>query len=220
MNPPLSEHPTPPAGTGHPAAAEPRTGRHDRRDSLDGFDVRDSHGGRDGLDGRADSELGTPNADRALSEASAERQAWLSVLARATRAELDAALDIAFDSAPRPAFDWLRVPETGLSMVRARMGGTGDPFNTGEATVTRAVLRLKINEGTHPVGIAYQLGRDKKRAELAALCDALLQTAQYAATVRAHLLGPVSRRLLAEREARRADVAATRVEFFTMVRGE
>lgn len=153
-------------------------------------------------------------------DASAERRAWLAVLARATRAELDAALDLIFDAVPRPAFDWLRVPETGLAMVRGRMGGTGDAFNTGEATVTRAVLRLKTGTDTAPVGLAYQLGRDKRRAELAALCDALLQGVEHAAAVRAHVLGPVTRRLAAERNARRADVASTRVEFFTMVRGE
>ncbi|HTJ95352.1 MAG TPA: phosphonate C-P lyase system protein PhnG [Pararobbsia sp.] len=156
----------------------------------------------------------------ATSDATAERRSWLAVLARATRTELDTALHHVFQAAPRPAFDWLRVPETGLTMIRGRMGGTGDPFNAGEATVTRAVLRLKSGTATHAVGVAYQLGRDKRRAELAALCDALLQTADHAAAIRAQVLGPVSRRLVAERDARRADVAATRVEFFTMVRGE
>ena len=32
----------------------------------------------------------------------------------------------------------LRGPETGLVTVRGRIGGGGAPFNTGEATVTRA----------------------------------------------------------------------------------
>ena len=159
-------------------------------------------------------------AHEAGADIAAERRAWLGLLARATRDELDTALDHVFDPDSRPAFDWLRAPETGLAMVRARMGGTGDPFNTGEATVTRAVLRLKAAQTPPMVGIAYQLGRDKRRATLAALCDALLQCEDHAPAIRAHLLGPVARRLAGQRETRRADVATTRVEFFTMVRGE
>ena len=159
----------------------------------------------------------------ASGDAAAERRNWLSILARATRAELEDALSRIFgntDRASWPAYDWLRVPETGLAMVRGRMGGTGDPFNTGETTVTRAVLRLKGVSDTPPVGLSYQLGRDKRRAELAALADALLQLPAHAPAVRVHLLVPVTRRLGAERDSRRADVASTRVEFFTMVRGE
>jgi alpha-D-ribose 1-methylphosphonate 5-triphosphate synthase subunit PhnG len=187
-----------------------------------------------------------------LSGHAAERRAWLALLARATRAELDTGLAAAFGQTARPAFDWLRAPETGLAMVRARTGGTGDPFNAGEATVTRAVLRLKPDAskasnmasdrhaGTSgseadkgdkgdnaeaaspaaPVGISYQLGRDKRRAELAALADALLQTPERRESLRAHLLVPVARRLEAQRQERHADAASTRVEFFTMVRGE
>ncbi len=150
----------------------------------------------------------------------AERRTWLALLARASCDELEAALHAAFEGAPWPAFDWLRAPETGLAMVRGRTGGTGDPFNVGEASVTRAVLRLKPVDGATPVGIAYQLGRDARRAELAALADAALQLPACNAAMRAHLLVPVARRLEAARQARHADAAATRVEFFTMVRGE
>ena len=181
-----------------------------------------------------------------LSGQAVERRAWLALLARATRTELDTGLDAVFGQTPRPTFDWLRAPETGLAMVRARTGGTGDPFNSGEATVTRAVLRLKlvatsptsagVSGADHgdardigndpaprpasPVGISYQLGRDKRRAELAALADALLQTPERCEALRVHLLVPVGRRLEAQRLERQTDAASTRVEFFTMVRGE
>jgi alpha-D-ribose 1-methylphosphonate 5-triphosphate synthase subunit PhnG len=154
------------------------------------------------------------------SDSMAARRSWLALLARASRAELETALHTVFEGGTLPAFDWLRAPETGLAMVRARTGGTGDPFNAGEATVTRAVLRLKPEAGVTYVGIACQLGRDKRRAELAALADALLQMPARCAAVRTHLLVPVARRLDAERQARQTDAAATRVEFFTMVRGE
>jgi alpha-D-ribose 1-methylphosphonate 5-triphosphate synthase subunit PhnG len=155
-----------------------------------------------------------------LSGNMAQRRAWLSLLARASRAELETALRAIFADGPLPAFDWLRAPQTGLAMVRGRTGGSGNPFNAGEATVTRAVMRLKADHGAAPVGIACQLGRDKRRAELAALADALLQMPAQCEALRTHLLVPVTRRLEAERQARQADTAATRVEFFTMVRGE
>jgi len=155
-----------------------------------------------------------------LSGQMAARRAWLSLLARASRTELETALQAVFEGAPLPAFDWLRAPQTGLAMVRGRTGGSGNPFNAGEATVTRAVMRLRSDDGVAPVGIACQLGRDKRRAELAALADALLQMPARNEALRTHLLQPVTRRLEAERQARQADAAATRVEFFTMVRGE
>jgi alpha-D-ribose 1-methylphosphonate 5-triphosphate synthase subunit PhnG len=82
------------------------------------------------------------------------------------------------------------------------------------------VLRLKPIDGITPVGIAYQLGRDKRRAELAAIADALLQVPSRCDALRTHLLAPLARQLDAARQARAADVASTRVDFFTMVRGE
>ncbi|AGK49527.1 phosphonate C-P lyase system protein PhnG [Burkholderia thailandensis MSMB121] len=163
----------------------------------------------------------------AVSSSHAARRDWLAVLAKIPRAELEGALDRALDGAPAPAFDWLRAPETGLAMVRGRIGGTGDPFNLGEATVTRAALRLRgaardranaANGAT--VGIAYVLGRDKRRAELVALADALLQTPERQARLRAALIEPFRARLAEARAARSREVATTRVEFFTMVRGD
>src|ERR1700744_4491144 len=74
---------------------------------------------------------------------SAERRAWMAVFARTPRADLEAALQRALGDVAAPEFDWLRPPETGLAMVRGRVGGSGDPFNLGEATVTRATLRLR-----------------------------------------------------------------------------
>ena len=62
----------------------------------------------------------------------------------------------------------LRGPETGLVTVRGRIGGGGAPFNTGEATVTRATVRLPSGQ----IGHAYALGRDKEKVRLAAILDA------------------------------------------------
>jgi alpha-D-ribose 1-methylphosphonate 5-triphosphate synthase subunit PhnG len=148
----------------------------------------------------------------------ASRRAWMAVLARTPRAELEAALAAALDGDAAPAFDWLRAPQTGLAMVRGRIGGTGNAFNLGEATVTRATLRLRGADGT--VGVACHLGRDKRRAELAALADALLQQPERHDRLHAQLIAPLAARTEAQRVARRAATASTKVEFFTMVRGD
>jgi alpha-D-ribose 1-methylphosphonate 5-triphosphate synthase subunit PhnG len=154
------------------------------------------------------------------------RRAWLGVLARIPRAALEQGLRAALPDATEtlaqlPRYVWLRAPETGLAMVRGRAGGSGDPFNLGEATVTRATLRLEATpELPAAVGIAYQLGRDKRRAELAALCDALLQTERHRDAIEREVIAPAMRARQAERERERTAAEATRVEFFTMVRGE
>ncbi|WP_028221726.1 phosphonate C-P lyase system protein PhnG [Paraburkholderia oxyphila] len=153
--------------------------------------------------------------------ASAARRAWMAVLARTPRAELEAAFSAALGGARAPAFDWLRPPQTGLAMVRGRIGGTGNAFNLGEATVTRATLRLRAQGGSGAtVGVACLLGRDKRRAELAALADALLQQPEHHARLQAQLIEPLAARLAAQRAAQRDETASTKVEFFTMVRGD
>ncbi|WP_310634414.1 phosphonate C-P lyase system protein PhnG, partial [Paraburkholderia sp.] len=137
------------------------------------------------------------------------------------RAELETALARVLGGAPAPSYDWLRPPQTGLAMVRGRVGGTGNAFNLGEATVTRATLRLRAPEGeAATVGVACHLGRDKRRAELAALADALLQQPARHAQLHAELIAPLAQRLAAQRAERRDEAASTKVEFFTMVRGD
>jgi alpha-D-ribose 1-methylphosphonate 5-triphosphate synthase subunit PhnG len=140
------------------------------------------------------------------------RQAWMSLMAKAPAEALArrwAALGLA------PGFTWLRAPEIGGVMVRGRMGGTGAPFNLGEMTVTRCALRLESGA----VGHAYVQGRDKAKAEQAALLDALMQT-DVAAEVRKKVLEPLEAEMAAVAAARAARAAATKVVFFTMVRGE
>lgn len=110
----------------------------------------------------------------------------------------------------------LRPPETGLVMLRGRIGGDGSPFNVGEATVTRCAVQLPSGE----VGFSYALGRDRDKARLAALCDALWQSDQHRDAVEQHVLMPVRSRLEHERVVTDSRTAATRVDFFTMVRGE
>ena len=101
-------------------------------------------------------------------------------------------------------------------MVRGRIGGDGAPFNLGEATVTRAAVRL----ATGHVGHAYLLGRAPERARLAAIFDALWQDVSTRPRVETGLLAPVRARLAAEAARAAAEAAATRVEFFTVTRGD
>ena len=141
------------------------------------------------------------------------RQAALAVLAEATREELAAA----WESLPAlPAFETLRRPEIGLVMARGRMGGGGAPFNLGEVTVARAAVRMPTGE----VGFGHVLGRDGERALLVARFDALWQSPAHRAFVEEAVLGPVAARLAARDALTRRKTEATRVNFFTMVRGE
>ena len=142
----------------------------------------------------------------------AARGRVMALAARATPDELAAALE----ALGRPEWTDVRRPETGLVMLRGRTGGDGAPFNFGEATVTRAAVRVACDG---PVGLSYILGRDIARARAAATIDALWQSGRHD-DVEAVLLAPVRARLAAEDAATAARTAATRVDFFTMVRGE
>jgi len=145
----------------------------------------------------------------------AERARWMAALNRADLARLEAAWA---DLAPPPAHRWLRRAETGLVMVRGRAGGTGQPFNLGEMTMTRATVAV---EGEPPlVGFGYVAGRSARHAELAALFDALLQDDARRRALLAAVIAPVEEAAAAALLARSAAVAATRVDFTTMVRGD
>ena len=110
----------------------------------------------------------------------------------------------------------LRRPEPGLVMLRGRMGATGAAFNFGEATVTRCAVRLAGGAEGH----AYVMGRNTDHARLAALCDALLQTPEHAAAVRETVIAPLESLLQQAHLEAAGKAAATKVDFFTMVRGD
>ncbi|MHB1103795.1 MAG: phosphonate C-P lyase system protein PhnG [Devosia sp.] len=114
----------------------------------------------------------------------------------------------------KPAYQLVRGPETGLVMVRGRTGGGGAPFNLGEATVTRATARL----GTGEIGHAYCLGRDGQKAEIIAVFDALWQ--RDSELIETGVLAPLRAAAVAADQKCREETAATKVDFFTMVRGE
>lgn len=137
----------------------------------------------------------------------------MSVCAQASEAELQAALTALGEL---PAVRDARPVSCGLVMLRGRTGGDGNAFNLGEATVTRAAVVLASGE----TGFSYVLGRLPVKARLAAIVDALGQSPVWAARLENVLAEPVAARVAAEREKTRAQTEATKVNFFTLVRGE
>ena len=114
------------------------------------------------------------------------------------------------------AYRFVRRPEVGLIMVQARVGGSGRRFMLGEMTITRCVVAL--DDG--PSGYSYIAGRDERHAEVAAVLDAMLQDPASAPKVQEMVLKPLEEDLLKQRKLAAAQAAATKVDFFTMVRGE
>jgi alpha-D-ribose 1-methylphosphonate 5-triphosphate synthase subunit PhnG len=152
----------------------------------------------------------------------APRRRWMSVLAKAETAELESAWD---GLTEKPAYDWLRQPEVGMVMVRARAGGTGGRFNLGQMTVTRCALRLSeggADGGAESgiVGLGYVQGRSKRHAELAAVFDALLQDEARRGVLEGRVIAPLEAAHAERRDARSRKANSTKVNFFTLVRGE
>ena len=122
------------------------------------------------------------------------RRNWLSLLARADAEALEQL--------------WQAtglVPE--YQVLRA-------PFNLGEVTVTRCSVQITTGE----VGHGYVQGRDKAKASRVAVIDAMLQTDAHDRIER-DVLEPLRKAESERRAARSAKAAATKVDFFTMVRG-
>ena len=184
-----------------------------------------------------------------VSQQNLSRQNWIATFAKAPLAQLEHHVDSVLESAwssgqKRPEYQFLRSPEIGLAMVRGRAGGTGQPFNLGEMTITRCVVQLKAEgkgqkaEGEqgeprppfqnpkskiqNPMisGFGYVAGRSHRHAELAALCDALMQHPDWCDRVQAEVIEPLVAIAQEKRAADAAEVESTRVNFFTMLRGE
>jgi len=153
---------------------------------------------------------GRTAAPEAASEA---RRRALGILARAGVEALEARVQ-AFGAVP--VFAWLRRPETGTVMLRGRIAGDGAPFNLGETSLTRCTLRTE--DGA--VGVGLVQGCSKRHAELVALCDALLQRSESMERVRDLVLRPLAEEEAGRHAHRAAQVAASKVDFFTLVRGD
>ena len=141
-----------------------------------------------------------------------DRSKWMSILSKSS----DKSLANLFQSTEiYSAYKILKKPEIGSVMVRGKIGGTGELFNVGEVTITRCSILLN----TGKMGFSYIQGRNKKKAITAAICDALMQT-HLSPQIRNKILIP----LIKEEELRKKNIAkkakATKVDFFTLVRGD
>jgi alpha-D-ribose 1-methylphosphonate 5-triphosphate synthase subunit PhnG len=137
------------------------------------------------------------------------RQSWLGVLARASTAQLTQLLE----NAPAlPEFQHLRAPETGMAMVRGRIGGGGSPFNLGEMTLARCSVR----DAAGRVGHGYAAGRDSTLVELIARLDAVLQDEALFPAYETAVLRPLATAQAERRAGIEARAAATEVKFFTL----
>ena len=150
--------------------------------------------------------------DTPLSDLSTLRPRWMAVLARSTRTDLAGFFEM---KNGLPDHEIMKAAETGTVMIEGRAGGAGQRFNAGEATVTRCVVRL----GTY-MGFSYALGRDKKHALYAALLDALLQDPIHHQEVMDTVIKPLEKSQSDARLDRSRKAATTKVEFFTLVRGD
>lgn len=140
------------------------------------------------------------------------RQRWMSVLSKADFEDFEAL----WSNLPsKPDWTTVRAPEVGMVMVRGRAGGTGGRFNLGEAAVTRCAVQLDYGA----TGFGYVIGRNKRHAELAAVVDAMMQTPSHRDTLERALIAPLSMRHDERTTQRGRKAASTKVEFFTMVRG-
>jgi alpha-D-ribose 1-methylphosphonate 5-triphosphate synthase subunit PhnG len=141
------------------------------------------------------------------------RRHWLSVLAKANPdrvASLFATLPI------QPEWTAIRLAESGMVMVRGRVGGDGNRFNMGEMTMTRSAVRL----ANGITGLGFVQGRSRGHAEATAVLDAMLQTPELSEMVANRVIEPLALEQTEARDLRARKAAATKVEFFTMVRGE
>ncbi|YAF96436.1 MAG: phosphonate C-P lyase system protein PhnG [Nodularia sp. CChRGM 3473] len=147
-----------------------------------------------------------------------QRQAWMATLAKAELIQLE---ELVNNLDRLPSYSFLRSPEIGLAMVRGRAGGTGEPFNIGEITMTRCVVQLESQlEDEAVTGFGYVAGRSHRHAELAALCDALLQSLDWHEQILVEVIRPLQTASQQQQELKQRQTAATKVNFFTMVRGE
>jgi len=155
----------------------------------------------------------TPSGPSESNNHSQPRRHWISILAKSTSGQIEALWS---ELSIHPTWTHIRPPETGMVMVRGRSGGDGKRFNLGEMTMTRAAVRLVDG----PTGFGYVQGRSKRHAELVAVIDAMLQLPQHRSNIEDNIVQPLAREQEERRDLRSRKAAGTKVEFFTMTRGD
>ncbi len=142
-----------------------------------------------------------------------DRRQWMGVLARAQPAAFAALIA---QAGITDAHELLRPPEAGLIMVRGRMGGDGAPFNLGEMSVTRCSVVV----ASGAVGHGMVAGRDASHARNAAFIDALMTDEARRGELMRLIIAPLAETEASAADARARESAATKVDFFTVARGE
>ncbi|GDY25589.1 phosphonate C-P lyase system protein PhnG [Agarivorans sp. Toyoura001] len=141
------------------------------------------------------------------------RQHWMAVLANASYPALVSRWQqLNLD----PECEVIRQPEVGLARLQGRVGGTGERFNLGDTTITRAAVRL--SDGT--LGYGYLRGRAKQHALLSAVIDALMQNREYAPSLQEAVIQPLAELQQQAKHKTAEHAAQSKVDFFTVVRGE
>jgi alpha-D-ribose 1-methylphosphonate 5-triphosphate synthase subunit PhnG len=142
-----------------------------------------------------------------------QRAAWLRLLAQARASEL---ADLAAPLLADYHFDWLRRPEAGLVMVRARISNSGDRFNLGETTITRCAVRHQQSDGNVVAGVGHVLGVSERHAEQVAQLDALLQVESLHALLWRSVIEPLQALTEQRQRDAQARTETSRVQFFTL----
>ena len=141
-----------------------------------------------------------------------DRKEWLSLLAQSSSEDI---ISLWNKAKIECDFEVIRAAEIGAVMVQGIQGGTGDPFHLGEMSVTRC--SIKIADGY--IGHGYHQGRSKETAETIAKLDALLQTVKFDTIVKT-ILKPLEKLLHDKKYSLASKAEATKVNFFTLVRGD
>lgn len=142
-----------------------------------------------------------------------DRRHWMAVLAQSRPETLKRCCK---SLKLTPDYQRLRPTQIGLVQLQARMEVTGGRFMVGDMTVSRAAVQLK--DGT--CGYSYVIGRNREHAERCAWLDALLQTNGATSQLWDSVIVPLHQQQQAQCAQQQDEVAASRVNFFTLVRGE
>ncbi len=144
------------------------------------------------------------------------RQRWMRALALGDEKALEEALR---HYQSLPIYTYLRKPETGMLMLEGKAGSTGQRFNVGEMLITRCAIALEYETATLE-GHAYIIGNKPRHAAMAAVLDALMQCERFNKDLEVRLVAPILEKHAQKQKNKAAQTAATKVDFFTMVRGE
>jgi alpha-D-ribose 1-methylphosphonate 5-triphosphate synthase subunit PhnG len=142
-----------------------------------------------------------------------KRTAWIGLLGNADPMDLETAKKTL---AGPEEITYVVKPETGMIMVQAKADGSNSRFNLGEVTVSRCVVEINKKY----MGTAWIMGSDLRHAELAALFDGMLQDPATHDKLQNSLVKALKTKQTAKNQQLAQDASDTRVEFFTLKRGE